>query len=108
MKYQQCWLVNRFTIQTDVVDSDIPLLLSLDTMKRAKIKLDLEHDTAEILGETVNLNHTTSGHYCVPIDKSKEIPVENVYRVQLQLLDEATAVQCAFKTSPTICSSPVV
>jgi hypothetical protein len=36
-------------IRTDVVDSDIPLLLSKDVMKRAKVKLDLEHDTAEIL-----------------------------------------------------------
>ena len=40
-------------IQTDVVDSDIPLLLSMDAMKRARMKLDLENDTAEILGVKV-------------------------------------------------------
>ena len=76
------------TIQTDVVDSNIPLLLSIDAMKRAKIKLDLENDTAVILGEKVNLDHTSSGHYCIPIDNSKEISVESVCQVQLQALAE--------------------
>ena len=36
-------------IQTDIVDSDIPLLLSLESMNKAKVKLDLERDSAEIL-----------------------------------------------------------
>ena len=38
-------------IRTDFVDSDIPLLLSVKSMKNAKVKLDLENDTAEILGK---------------------------------------------------------
>ena len=42
------------TIKTDLVDSDIPLLLSKDSMKRARIKLDLENDTAEVLGVPVS------------------------------------------------------
>ena len=58
------------TIHTDIVTSDIPLLLSLKAMKAAKIKLDLVTDSAGILGKTVALNHTSSGHYCVPIDKN--------------------------------------
>ncbi len=41
----------KVTIKTDVVDSDIPLLLSKDAMKKACMKLDLESDTAEIYGE---------------------------------------------------------
>ena len=57
------------TIRTDVVDSDIPLLLSRSAMKRAGVKMDLESDTATILGKTVALNLTSSGHYCIPIDK---------------------------------------
>ena len=36
-------------IMTDVVDSDIPLLLSVNFMKNAKVKLDLENGTAEIV-----------------------------------------------------------
>ena len=38
-------------IRTDVVDSDIPSLLSVKSMKNAKVKLDLENDTTEILGK---------------------------------------------------------
>ena len=79
---------NHVMIKTDVVESDIPLLLSIDSMKRAKIKLDLENDTAEILGTKINLNHTSSGHYCVPIDNAQEICVESVCQVQLHLLNE--------------------
>lgn len=57
------------TIQTDVVESDIPLLLSKDAMKKAGVKMDLENDTATILGKEIALNLTTAGHYCVPVDK---------------------------------------
>ena len=66
------------TIKTDVVESDIPLLLSRTAMKKAAIKLDLETDTAVIMGKEVALNLTSSGHYCIPIDKSEEVPVECV------------------------------
>jgi transposase InsO family protein len=56
-------------IQTDVVSSDIPLLLSKDSMKKAKVKLDLENDCASIFGNDVQLQSTSSGHYCVPINQ---------------------------------------
>jgi len=54
-------------IQTDVVSCDIPLVLSKDSMKKAKVKLDLENDYASIFGTDVQLQSTSSGHYCVPI-----------------------------------------
>jgi len=38
-------------------------------MKGAKIKLDLEHDQAEIWSSTVDLDCTSSRHYCVPLEK---------------------------------------
>lgn len=56
-------------IKADVVKSDIPLLLSKDSMKNAKVKLDLENDSASIFGKDVQLQCTSSGHYCVPIDQ---------------------------------------
>ena len=65
-------------IRNDVVDSDIPLLLSVKPMKNATVKLDLGNDTAEILGKSVSLNYTLLGYYCVPIDKLENIPVEKV------------------------------
>ena len=47
------------TIKTDVVESDIPLLLSRQARKIAGVKMDLESDTAQILDIALNL--TTSG-----------------------------------------------
>ena len=35
-------------IQTDVVDSDIPLLLSKPDMKRLGLQINMEDDTAKI------------------------------------------------------------
>ena len=84
-------------IVTDVVDSDIPLLLSKDAMKRAKVKLDLENDTAEILGVDVALNHTASGHYCVSINRAGEVPVESVCAVKLDELDEREKYRAVLK-----------
>ena len=60
-------------IKTDVVESDIPLLLSPTAMKKAA--MDLKNDTATIMGKEVALNLTTSGHYCIPITNSEEVPV---------------------------------
>ena len=55
-------------------------------MKKAAVKMDLENDTAAIFGKEINLNLTTSGHYCIPVDKSEEVPVENVCAVNLDIL----------------------
>ena len=76
------------TIITNVVESDIPLLLSRTAMKKAAVKMDLEHDTATIMGKEVALNLITSGHYCIPIDRSEEVPVENVCAVNLDMLSK--------------------
>ena len=76
------------TIKSDVVESDIPLLLSRTAMKKAAVKMDLENDTATIMAKGVALNLTTSGHYCIPIDKTEEVPVEIVCAVRLQELNK--------------------
>ena len=55
------------TIKTDVVESDIPLLLFKIAMKKAKMKINLEKDRCEIFGKEVELMTTSSGHYCVPL-----------------------------------------
>ena len=71
-------------LHTDVVDSDIPLLLSKPAMKTAGVKLDLVNDTAVILGKEVALNLTSSGHYCVPVDKTETLLVQEVNSVNLE------------------------
>ena len=75
----------RFTIETDVVDSQIPLLWSLGDMKKAKVKLDLANDVAEVFGRSVNLNFTSAGHYCLPIVPTT-VPAEDVCAVELSTL----------------------
>ena len=57
------------TINTDVVESDIPLLLSRDSMKKANMNLNFESDTITAFGEKSPLITTTSGHYAIPIAK---------------------------------------
>ena len=56
-------------------------------MKKAAIKMDLEIDTATIMGKEAALNLTTSGHYCIPTDKSEEVPVESVCAVKIDSLN---------------------
>ena len=58
-------------------------------MKNAGVKMDLEYDRAEIFGQDVALNLTSSRHYCIPIDTNEKIPVETVCSVKLDDVDEA-------------------
>ena len=69
-------------IKTDVVESEVPLLFSLDAMKKAKINLFLVEDKAEVLGKVVPLNYTSSGHYCIPIHKTESISTNQVFAVR--------------------------
>ncbi|CAC5360727.1 unnamed protein product [Mytilus coruscus] len=73
-----CMVGEQVKLKTDVVDSDIPLLLSRSAMKRAGVKMDLENDMAIIMEKEVSLNLTSSGHYCIPIDKTEMLKVEEV------------------------------
>ena len=75
---------------TDVVNSDIPLLLSKDAMKRAGTCLNFEDDMVTMLKKKIPLSCTSSRHYYIPITKPlpdkckfkhilliKEIPSKN-------------------------------
>ena len=53
-------------------------------MKRAGVKLDLEIDSAKIFGKEVALNLTLSGHFCIPIDRAEQIPVEEVFSINFE------------------------
>ncbi|CAL4132571.1 unnamed protein product, partial [Meganyctiphanes norvegica] len=74
-------------ISTDVVSSDIPLLLGKPTMKRMDLKLDMKTDDAEIFGETVHLQCTPSGHYFIPLLKPNVNCVQNIHQV-LHVIDD--------------------
>ena len=57
----------RSTLVTDVVKCNIPLLMSKTAMKRAKMCIDFESDSAIISGNNVSLQCASSGHYILPL-----------------------------------------
>ena len=63
-----CYIAGmRSEIKTDVVPCEIPLLMSKAAMKRAKMLINFENDSAVICGRKVKLISTASGHYCLPL-----------------------------------------
>ena len=62
-------------IMTDVVDVNIPLLLSKESMKRANTKINFATDTVSMLGNNIELKYTNSGHYIVPLLPHQSIEV---------------------------------
>ena len=69
-KLKSLYKVILLCIITDVVNSDIPLFLSKDAMKRAVTCLNFEDDTVTMLKKKIPLNCTLSGHYYIPITKT--------------------------------------
>ena len=49
------------------------------------------------MGKEVALNPTTSGLYCIHIDKSEEVPVENVSAVNLDILSKQDRIKALLK-----------
>ena len=60
-------------LNTDIVGSDITLLLSRKSMKKANITLDFKNDHAVIFDQSIQLLVTKSGHYAIPINRYKTI-----------------------------------
>ena len=67
MKFPAVIGMKKVTIESCIVPNEIPLLLSKASMKRAEIVLDFLQDTAMVLGDSVDLVCTSSGHYCIPL-----------------------------------------
>ena len=82
------------TINADIVDNDIPLLLSRDSMKKANMNLDFENDTVTILGERIPLVMVASGHYSIPITKpvilSNKLEKGNLSSITLSVSNRTT------------------
>ena len=67
-----CFMAGRnVMLETDVVHADIPCLLSKPALKRAGTVLRLENDQAEIFGNQIDLDCTSSGHYALQIEDCK-------------------------------------
>lgn len=78
-------------IRTHVVQEDVPLLLSKESMKTVGTKIDLVNDTVIMLGVQQKLQITSTGHYCIPLGKS--LCPENVHHVVNTLKSDLKAAR---------------
>ena len=73
---------NDVMLEVHVVDNDIPLLLSRESMKKMRLIINLEEDRIYMGEGQENLQITRSGHVVVPIgrcaDKFQESDKENI------------------------------
>ena len=63
-----CWIGGmRSELSTDVVECNLPLLISKQSMKRGKMVLDFGEDSVKIMNTWVKLMVASSGHYMLPL-----------------------------------------
>lgn len=63
----------RLTIEANVVDCNLPLLLSKPSLKKAGAIIDFVKDVMVFNGQEIQLLECKAGHYCVPICKKKKV-----------------------------------
>ena len=66
-------------ISTDVVHADIPLLISLTSVKRAQMIINFQTDEAVIFGRSIKLQKTSTGHYSLPLKAGTHKEGINIY-----------------------------
>ena len=59
-------------LTTEVIENDLPLVFSKDTMKKANTYIDFANDKIVILNKEVPLKFTTTGHYYIPTGEIDE------------------------------------
>ena len=64
---------NEVFIESDIVSNNIPLLLSLKSMKKAGTEINYVTDTVKMFGEEQRVNFTQSGHYTIPLNNSRMV-----------------------------------
>ena len=60
-------------IKTDVIDSDLPLLLSKEAMKKGDVKIGFAIDKVSFLNQNVDIVFTSSGHYAIPLSRTEQL-----------------------------------
>ena len=84
-------------ISSEVVDSNIPLLLGSNFLRNAHAVLDFGKGEAKLLDQTINLDKTKSGHFCLTIlnekmtsikDGEKKDDVISAYITSVEILTE--------------------
>ena len=86
------------SIETDIVDTEIPMLLSQNSMKKAKAKLNFGEDTVEMFGEKIKLNFTTSGHYMIDLNPKRiEREMKEISLISIEDADQDKQFRMAKK-----------
>ena len=67
---------HKYQLGVDVVESNIPLLLSRETLKRAEAKIDIGRASICFLGNTLPLIISSTGHMCLVISR----PLDNFHK----------------------------
>ena len=81
-------------IDTDVIEKDIPLLLSRPSMKRANMQLNFQDDTVSVYNQNIQLIVTNSGHYALPITKPAQAINNFDYGSSQQITLSVEGVKC--------------
>ena len=63
-------------IKSDVMHSDLRLLLRKSAMKKENVKSDFSNDVVNMLNQKINIVFAASGHYAVPISKTSQLVKE--------------------------------
>lgn len=69
------------TLSVQVVECNVPLLISRESLKKAGAHLDFQHDSLVMFGQTVPIVITESGHYCISLSRSIITPDSSENRV---------------------------
>ena len=86
-------------IDADVLDRDIPLLLSRKSMKKANMTINFANDTADVFGKNFPLNVTKSGHYTLPLCPTSQL-LQRIDR------DEARIILNIEASPEALCNAP--
>lgn len=65
------------TLDVEILDTNIPLLLSKTTLKRAKTTIELDTDNVTMFGVKILIKTSLAGHYCIDVN-----PCNTIYRIQ--------------------------
>ena len=89
----------KILMDTDVIDNEIPLLLSKPAMKQLSTKMDFENDQVSMLGNRIDLKFASSGHYIIPVNKKAKIaqstdeePI-SVFMANSEKIESATSTE---------------
>ena len=88
VKIPACIGSHKISIETDIIDTNVPLLLSQKAMKAASTSINFVDDSVKMFGENQDVILTRSGHYSVPLSNNHRIlkdAVENSANIVLHI-----------------------